>query len=130
MESDSLSKGLKKKLFPVEEFGDLPNNGSDRPPKSVEEGIQYGESYYDNTFFDKFVTEPYKTSYTHQVGGDHYRTLKIQPIEYIMANDLSWCEGNIVKYITRWKQKGGKQDIEKVIHYAQLLLDSLEGGDA
>ena len=61
-----------------------------------------------------------------QVGGDHYKTMKIQPIEYIMANDLSWCEGNIVKYITRWKQKGGKQDIEKVIHYAQLLLDSLE----
>ena len=61
-----------------------------------------------------------------QVGGDHYKTMKIQPIEYIMVNDLGFIEGNIVKYITRWKQKGGKQDIEKVIHYAQLLLDSLE----
>jgi hypothetical protein len=56
-----------------------------------------------------------------QVGGDHYKTMKIQPIEYIVANKLGWCEGNIVKYITRWKQKGGAKDIDKVIHYANLL---------
>lgn len=61
-----------------------------------------------------------------QVGGDHYKTMKIQPIEYIMTNDLGWCEGNIVKYITRWKQKGGEADIKKVIHYAELLLESLK----
>ena len=58
-----------------------------------------------------------------QVGGDHYKTLKIQPTEYIVANDLSWCEGNIVKYATRHKMKGGRKDIEKVIHYAELLLE-------
>lgn len=64
-----------------------------------------------------------------QVGGDHYKSLKIQPIEYITANNLGWCEGNIVKYITRWKQKNGLADIDKVIHYAQLLkkLDSENG---
>jgi hypothetical protein len=56
-----------------------------------------------------------------QVGGDHYKSLPIQPIEYITANKLGWCEGNIVKYITRWKQKGGAKDIDKVIHYANLL---------
>lgn len=61
-----------------------------------------------------------------QVGGSHYKDLAIQPIEYIMANDLSWCEGNIVKYITRWKQKNGVQDIEKVIHYANILLESVK----
>ena len=61
-----------------------------------------------------------------QVGGSHYKDLPIQPIEYILANDLPFCEGNIVKYVTRWKQKGGRQDLEKVIHYAQLLLDDLE----
>lgn len=63
-----------------------------------------------------------------QVGGDHYKNLKIQPIEYITANNLGWCEGNIVKYITRWEQKGGTADIDKVIHYAQLLKQFVENG--
>lgn len=61
-----------------------------------------------------------------QVGGDHYKSLKIQPVEYIHANKLGWCEANIVKYITRWRQKGQGADIDKVIHYAQLLKQ-LEG---
>ena len=58
-----------------------------------------------------------------QVGGSHYKDMTIQPIEYIIANDLPFIEGNIVKYITRWKQKGGVEDIKKVIHYAQILLE-------
>lgn len=59
-----------------------------------------------------------------QVGGSHYKDMKLQPIEYILANDLSYCEANIVKYITRHRAKGGRQDVEKVIHYAQLLLET------
>lgn len=61
-----------------------------------------------------------------QIGGSHYKTLKIQPIEYIMANDLGWCEGNIIKYTTRYKQKNGVNDLRKVIHYAELLIDFIE----
>ena len=61
-----------------------------------------------------------------QVGGEHYKSQKIQPVEYIHANNLGFCEGNVVKYITRWREKGGKADIEKVIHYCQLLMQ-LEG---
>ncbi len=61
-----------------------------------------------------------------QIGGEHYKTMAIQPITYIMANDLGWCEGNAIKYVTRFKQKGGRQDIEKAIHYLQILLDSIE----
>lgn len=57
-----------------------------------------------------------------QVGGDHYKT-PIQPIEYILANKLSFCEGNIVKYITRWRAKGGVEDLKKVIHYAEFLIE-------
>lgn len=63
-----------------------------------------------------------------QVGGDHYRNLKIQPIEYIVSNNLSFLEGNVVKYITRHKQKGGRADVEKVIHYCELILN-LEYGE-
>ena len=62
-----------------------------------------------------------------QVGGSHYKGMKIQPIEYIMANNLPYCEANVVKYITRWKQKGGKQDLDKVIHYVEILKKSLKG---
>ena len=57
-----------------------------------------------------------------QVGGDHYRAKGIQPIEYIHANNLGFCEGNVVKYVTRWKDKGGEDDLRKAIHYLELLI--------
>lgn len=62
-----------------------------------------------------------------QVGGSHYKSMKIQPVEFILANDLGFCEGNVIKYICRYKQKGGVQDLKKVIHYAELLIKSVEG---
>jgi hypothetical protein len=57
-----------------------------------------------------------------QVGGTHYQG-DIQPLEYIRANGLNYEEGNVVKYVTRHRKKNGKQDIEKAIHYLQLLLE-------
>ena len=58
-----------------------------------------------------------------QVGGSHYKDQKIQPIEYILKNNLNFCEGNIIKYITRHRHKGKANDIRKIIHYAQLILE-------
>ena len=58
-----------------------------------------------------------------QIGGNHYKDMKVQPLEYIVANNLDFLEGNIVKYITRHHAKGGAEDIKKVIHYAELLLE-------
>ena len=59
-----------------------------------------------------------------QVGGSHYKDCKIQPVEYIVGNDLTFLEGNIIKYVTRHRRKGeGKKDIEKVIHYAEMILE-------
>jgi hypothetical protein len=59
-----------------------------------------------------------------QVGGDHYKDCKIQPIEYIVGNDLTFCEGNAIKYITRHRRKGeGAKDIEKAIHYLEMILE-------
>ena len=63
-----------------------------------------------------------------QVGGDHYKSLAIQPVEFIQRNNLNFCEGNIVKYICRHNQKGGRQDLEKVRHYLDLLI-KLEYGE-
>ena len=58
-----------------------------------------------------------------QEGGQHYKSKAIQPIVYIHANKLGFCEGNVVKYITRHKEKNGAEDIRKVIHYCELLLE-------
>ncbi len=69
-----------------------------------------------------------KSSLQIQEGGTHYKEMKIQPIEYIHANNLPFIEGNIVKYISRHKEKNGAEDIKKVIHYCQLLLE-LEYGE-
>ena len=58
-----------------------------------------------------------------QVSGNHYKDKGIQPIVYIHANDLGFCEGNVVKYVTRHKDKNGAADIRKAIHYLELLLE-------
>ena len=58
-----------------------------------------------------------------QVGGTHYKDCAIMPIEYIIKNKLDFLEGNVIKYITRHKFKGGREDIDKVIHYANLILE-------
>ena len=55
-----------------------------------------------------------------QVAGDHYKNRGIQPVEYIAANELNFFQGNIVKYITRHKDKNGIDDLAKVIHYTFL----------
>jgi len=59
-----------------------------------------------------------------QVGGSHYKNYKIQPVEFIIKNNIGFVEGNIIKYILRFKEKGGVQDLEKAKHYIELLIDS------
>ena len=59
-----------------------------------------------------------------QIGGDHYKNMKITPTEYIVANNIPWREGNSIKYISRHKFKNGKEDIQKAIHYLQLILEN------
>jgi len=61
-----------------------------------------------------------------QVGGDHYKSLKIQPVEYIHANGIGYFEGNVIKYVSRWRSKNGIKDLEKARHYIDLLIQ-LEG---
>ena len=63
-----------------------------------------------------------------QPGGDHYKSMAIQPVQYIHANHLGFLEGNVIKYVTRHRAKGGADDIAKAIHYLELIL-LLEYGD-
>tara|TARA_R110000772_G_scaffold199261_1_gene309875 strand:+ start:173 stop:388 length:216 start_codon:yes stop_codon:yes gene_type:complete len=58
-----------------------------------------------------------------QEGGSHYKDFVIQPVEYIYANGLSYLEGNVVKYVTRHRKKGGVDDIRKAIHYLELIIE-------
>ncbi|KAF1043466.1 DUF3310 domain-containing protein [Xylophilus sp.] len=64
-----------------------------------------------------------------QEGGGHYKDMAIQPVEYIHKNGLGYFEGNVVKYISRWRKKGGAEDLKKARHYIDLLLE-LESGRA
>ena len=70
------------------------------------------------------VTEE-ATAFETQVGGSHYKQFNIQPTEYILANNLGFLEGNVIKYVTRYKYKNGVEDIDKAIHYLQILKESL-----
>ena len=61
-----------------------------------------------------------------QIGGSHYKNMVIQPYEFISKNELSFFQGNVIKYVCRYKQKNGIQDLEKVIHYCQLEILKLK----
>lgn len=63
--------------------------------------------------------DPFKV----QVGGNHYAKYAIQPLEFIVQNKISFLEGNVIKYVVRWKDKAGLQDLEKARHYLDMLID-------
>jgi hypothetical protein len=58
-----------------------------------------------------------------QEGGDHYKDLPIQPVEYIYANAIGYFEGNVIKYVSRWRKKNGIADLRKARHYIDMLIE-------
>jgi len=58
-----------------------------------------------------------------QVGGGHYKSLPIQPVEYCQKNKIPFCEANVIKYVTRHRDKGGVEDLKKAKHFIDLLID-------
>ena len=58
-----------------------------------------------------------------QVAGNHYKDLPIQPVQYIHATALGYFEGNVIKYVSRWRKKNGIADLEKAKHYIELLIE-------
>ena len=69
------------------------------------------------------VVNPSPSALDVQVGGGHYKDLPIQPIEYCMANGLDACQSSIVRYVTRFRNKGGIEDLQKAKHYIDLLIE-------
>lgn len=82
---------------------------------------------YDSTFRDQLdlftaKSQIYQKYLEGQVGGSHYRDMEIQPIEYILKNKIGFSEGNVIKYVSRWRSKGGIQDLEKAVQTLQQLI--------
>lgn len=71
----------------------------------------------------KATPSPTASANNHQVGGDHYRAKSIQPWDFITANDIGFLEGNAIKYLARWKEKGGIDDLRKARHYVDKLIE-------
>lgn len=63
------------------------------------------------------------SAFDKQVAGKHYKGMKIQPMEYALANQLGYCEATAIKYLSRWKLKGGLDDLDKAIHFIELLKE-------
>ena len=78
---------------------------------------------------DMFKSTNYN-SLEDQVGGKHYRKMKIQPAEFINENKLLFAEGNAIKYICRHINKGGEQDLQKAKHYIDMIIERDYGDDA
>ena len=76
-----------------------------------------------STLKEKMKNNPLST----QVGGNHYTKMAIQPVEYILANGIGFCEGNVIKYVSRWKAKGGIEDLKKARHFIDMLIEHEEG---
>ena len=66
------------------------------------------------------------SAFDEQEGGDHYKSLKIQPAQYCLANDIPFCEGNVIKYVTRWRYKGQTEDLKKARHYLDMIIEHVE----
>jgi len=62
-----------------------------------------------------------------QVGGDHYKQFAIQPFDFITANNIPWAEGCAIKYLVRWRSKGGVEDLRKARHFIDMLIERENG---
>ena len=93
------------------------NKGNNRPLDTMDE-IAYHElqSKYK-------VLEEKLGAYDKQVGGAHYKDMKVQPAQFINDNKLLFAEGNAIKYICRHKHKGEVQDLEKAKHYIDMIIE-------
>lgn len=69
------------------------------------------------------AAETAKSALDVQEGGDHYKNMAIQPVQYIMANNIGFAEGNVIKYVSRWKNKNGVQDLKKARHFLDILIE-------
>jgi hypothetical protein len=91
--------------------------------ETVLEGMDRVTKAYNQQLKERMDAMPIASALNKQIDGGHYKDLKIQPIEYIHANNIPFAEGCAIKYLTRWRSKGGIPDLEKAKHFIELLIE-------
>ena len=84
------------------------------------------ETYMNNEISSEEAVKEFLELKNKQVGGSHYSEMTIEPIVYITKNNIPYREGNVIKYISRYKNKNGLEDLKKAQHYVQMLIDDYE----
>ena len=81
---------------------------------------------YKELTFEQFKEIYMKETLNTQVGGNHYQKLTIQPIEFIVKNNIPFLEANVIKYVVRYKDKNGLEDLNKAKHYLEILIENYD----
>ena len=87
----------------------------DSTPEEYRRITDGGEPLYDDSRYNP------SEAAAKQVGGNHYKNMAITPTHYIIANKIGWLEANVIKYVSRHESKNGLEDIDKAIHYLELI---------
>lgn len=97
-------------------------NGDDCP-LCAEDSHPGAVSYPPVTSEEDDLFSNHKLSLDKQIGGSHYKDMKIQPVEYIHANGIGFVEGSVIKYVSRWRNKNGVEDLKKARHFLDMLIE-------
>lgn len=81
----------------------------------------------DDVVYEKWENGVKVSALNKQVSGEHYKKMIIQPVEFIVKNNLSFLEGNVIKYVCRHRSKNGIEDLNKAIHYLELAKELYYG---
>lgn len=106
-----------------DKINSYPSTGGNCDPDFLEHLSAFAQAQGDPVSRLFFKPAPAPSALQRQEGGGHYKDLKIQPIEYIHANGVPFAEGSVIKYVTRWRDKGGVADLKKARHFLDLLIE-------
>lgn len=87
-------------------------------------GNEKGYMHLPEQPMNAWTVKPEDLAINRQEGGDHYKVMAIQPFEYIHKNRIGFAEGCVIKYVSRWKEKGGVEDLRKARHFLDLLIEA------
>ena len=104
---------------------------TDKPVLCFDGVLMWSESIdtfgeYDEITFEQFKEKYMKETLNTQVGGSHYQKYAIQPIEFIVKNNIPFLEANVIKYVVRYKDKNGLEDLKKAKHYLEMLIENYD----
>lgn len=121
------AKVWKKVEVTEEELNEMWENGELGTDERFVEVVKYVNRNERGVKTQTTTTSTHQTQARNsQVGGGHYTKLKIQPLEYSYQNNLGAAEHTVIKYVTRWRDKGGVEDLRKARHTLDLLIEMVE----